>query len=423
MTFRHAPTIGGELVMALLIFTTYSGAQNLSPVLTPIYGFTGTLDGELPYGGLAIGSGGVLYGTTNYGGTYGLGCVFSLTPPTSTDGSWDETVLHSFQGAGDGGYPAATLAIGRDGTLYGTTAGDEPSNAGTVFSLTPPSSVGGAWTENVLYAFEGTYGVVGPAGVAIGRNGVLYGATGGGGGGVCSQGCGTVFSLTPSGSPGGTWRETVLYAFTGGADGSLPAGIVIGDGDILFGTTAEGGTYTRGTVFSVTPPASPGTAWTETVLHSFYGLDGNSPEWPVVIGAGGVLYSSTSGGGAFGGGTVFSLAPPAFPGGAWTASVLHNFQQGDHYPVPGPVTFGRDGVLYGTTQSGGEARHGTIFALRPPTSPGGPWTYVPLYVFGQSGGALPMGGLAAGSGGLLYGTTSLYYGTPSYTGTVFTLTP
>jgi len=156
MTFRHAPTIGGELVMALLIFTTYSGAQNLSPVLTPIYGFTGTLDGELPYGGLAIGSGGVLYGTTNYGGTYGLGCVFSLTPPTSTDGSWDETVLHSFQGAGDGGYPAATLAIGRDGTLYGTTAGDEPSNAGTVFSLTPPSSVGGAWTENVLYAFEGT---------------------------------------------------------------------------------------------------------------------------------------------------------------------------------------------------------------------------------------------------------------------------
>jgi uncharacterized repeat protein (TIGR03803 family) len=307
--------------------------------------------------------------------------------------------------------------------LYGTTGGGGPSNAGTVFSLTPPVSAGGAWTENVLYAFAGVAFGVGPASVAIGSNGVLYGTTGGGGGGVCSLGCGTVFSLTPSELPGGVWTESVLYTFAGGGDRSDPAaGVVIGNGKVLYGTTIGGGTYTMGTVFSLTPPASSGSPWTEAVLHSFRGIDGVNPLTPVVIGGGGVLYGSTSGGGTAGGGTVFSLAPAASPGGAWRAKVLHNFPGGIYtYPAPGPVVLGQTGVLYGTTQSGGNPQHGTVYALKPSASPGGSWTEVPLHAFGQFGGAYPMGGVVIGRGGVLYGTTSIYYGA-SYTGTVFSLT-
>jgi len=420
---QDASRICGLLVTALLIFTTYSAAQDLSLSFATIYNFTGTPDGEIPVGSLAIGKGGVLYGITFYGGTYGFGSVFSLTPPASPGGAWTETVLHSFESGSDGAYPFVALAIGTEGTLYGTTSGGGELNAGTVFSLTPPASAGGAWTERVLYNFAGS-SPVGPASVVIGREGVLYGTTGAGGGGVCLMGCGTVFSLAPSGSPGGLWRGTVLYTFTGGTDGSGPAaGVVIGDGGLLYGTTVGGGMNGTGTVFSLTPPASSGSPWTETVLHSFSGLDGLSPGTPVVIGAAGVLYGSTQGGGTGGGGTVFSLEPPASPGSAWTATVLRNFLGGIlFYPSPGPVVLGQSGVLYVTTLSGGSAQHGTVFALKPPAVAGGSWTEISLHVFGRSGGARPMGGVVVGSGGILYGTTSQYYGASSYTGTVFSLT-
>ncbi len=232
MGATYSPRLG-VLVIALLVFTGYSAAQNSIPVLTTLYGFTGAPDGQTPDAGLALGSDGALYGTTVYGGTYGLGAVFSLTPPTASDGPWTETVLHSFGSGSDGAYVYTNLAIGREGALYGTTSGGGLSNAGTVFSLTPPDSAGGAWVEKVLYAFTGG-SPVGPSSVVIGRDGTLYGTTDSGGGGVCLEGCGTVFSLAP-GLPGGSWSETVLYTFTGGADGSAPAaGVVIGDGGVWY---------------------------------------------------------------------------------------------------------------------------------------------------------------------------------------------
>lgn len=195
----------------------------------------------------------------------------------------DEAELEFAQGS-DGAYPYARLAIGGEGAFYSTTSSGGLSNAGTVFSLTPPDAAGGAWTEHVLYDFTGI-SPVGPSSVVIGRHGTLYGTTSGGGGGVCLEGCGTVFSLAPPASPGGSWRETVLYTFTGDADGSLPtSGVTIGDGGVLYGTTASGGTYTLGTVFSLTPPASAGAPWTKTIVHSFSGPDCIGPDTPVVIG-------------------------------------------------------------------------------------------------------------------------------------------
>ena len=156
--YRPALITSGTLFIAILVFAACAAAQ---PVLTTIYSFTGgTSDGEVPEGGLAIGRGGVLYGTTEGGGTFGYGTVFSLTPPTSFGGGWTEDLLYSFQGGNDGINPNSTLAIGSRGVLYGTTfaGGSGPTicdlqSCGTVFALTPPTSAGGHWTEAVLHSF------------------------------------------------------------------------------------------------------------------------------------------------------------------------------------------------------------------------------------------------------------------------------
>jgi len=205
--------------------------------------------------------------------------------------------------------------------LYGTTVNGGSSAFGTVFSLTPPAAPGGAWTEAVLHNFAGppSDGYALQAGLVIGKGGVLYGTTWEGGTVPCLDICGTVFSLTPPAAPGGAWTEAVLYSFTGGSDGDAPGGVVIGNGGVLYGTTQFGGASNVGTVFSLTPPAAPGGAWTEAVLHSFTGSpnDGADPEG-VVIDVSGVLYGTTQSGGSSAFGTVFSLTPPAAPGGMWT---------------------------------------------------------------------------------------------------------
>jgi uncharacterized repeat protein (TIGR03803 family) len=177
-----------------------------------------------------------------------------LTRPASPDKSWTEAVLYRFAGGtSDGANPYAGVVIGAKGVLYGTTDLGGTSNNGTVFSLTPPASPGGSWIEAVLHNFiGGTDGANPQTDVVIGRNGMLYGTTSLGG----ASNSGTVFSLTPPASPGGSWTEAVLYSFTGGSDGGLPAGAVTigGRGMILYGTTEVGGTSQNyGTVFLLTP--------------------------------------------------------------------------------------------------------------------------------------------------------------------------
>jgi uncharacterized repeat protein (TIGR03803 family) len=210
------------------------------------------------------------------------------------------------------------VVIGKGGVLYGTTSAGGTAYNGTVFSLTPQTTSLGAWTETVLLNFT----TLANAGVVIGKGGVLYGTTNGG-----STNYGTVFSLTPPATQGGSWTETVLHNFTGSpSDGANPyAGVVIGESGELYGTTEYGGTgssFEYGTVFLLTPPYSvapystpeyAGTenVWSETVLHNFAGSpsDGATPLAGVVIGKGGVLYGTTYSGGTSGYGTVFALRP------------------------------------------------------------------------------------------------------------------
>jgi uncharacterized repeat protein (TIGR03803 family) len=278
--------------------------------------------------GLAIDGHGVLYGTTFQGGTgtcpfpaTGCGTVYSLAPPASSGGAWTESVLYSFMDNGsDGFYPLAGVVIGSGGVLYGTTGGGSAYGGGTAFSLTPPVSAGGAWTENVLVSLRWggpSLGFEPDSGLAIGGGGTLYGTTKQGGNYGCPDveavgGCGAVFELVPPASPGGAWNSRLIYDFypVCCGDAYWPTSAVVGSGGVLYGATYEGGSGNLGAVYSLTPPASPGGAWTEAVVHSFTGIPPDGAlTGGLVVGIGAIYGVTAEGGTPNNYGTVFSLQP------------------------------------------------------------------------------------------------------------------
>ena len=120
-----------------------------------LHSFTGgTSDGSNPTASLVSDASGALYGTTPLGGAYGKGTVFKLVAPTTTGGTWSETVLLSFTGGKDGSFPDAGLLSDASGALYGTTPLGGLDGAGTVFNLTPPAVAGGLWTESMLHTIS-----------------------------------------------------------------------------------------------------------------------------------------------------------------------------------------------------------------------------------------------------------------------------
>jgi uncharacterized repeat protein (TIGR03803 family) len=186
---------------------------------TVLHAFTGP-DGATPYGALLLDGFGNIYGTTSAGGDGGLGTVFRIDPQGI------ETVLHSFTGTPDGAYPSAGLVSDNSGNLYGTTENGGAFGYGTLFKI----EAGGV--ETVLHSFAGgpTDGANPKARLILDLGGNLYSTTFAGG----SAGYGTVFTLDT------TNTETVLYNFTGGADGGNPYGGVTRDSDgVLYGTTVR----------------------------------------------------------------------------------------------------------------------------------------------------------------------------------------
>ena len=247
-------------------------------------------------------------------------------------------------------------------------------------------------------------------------NGVLFGNTGeGGGAGNCFyDGCGTFFELQPSPtfcpSIDCPWRETILYRFTGGNDGSFPdSGFIADSAGNLYGEALGGGTGQQGVVYKF--ENSQG-SWTENSLYSFVGgSDGAGPIGGLAMDATGSLYGTTDSGGSGSEGTVFKLA---LSGSNWVESTLHSFAGG--YSVSGLI-FDSSGNLYGNTEYGGCCFSGVAYELSPA---GGGWNYTVLYNFGGEYGG-PSSTLAMDSQGNLYGTTQ---GTGAYNkGTVFELSP
>ena len=375
-------------------------------------------DGLNPYARLIFDATGNLYGTTAYGGTYGSGTVFELSP--TAGGVWTEKVLHSFGNGTDGVNPYAGLIFDAAGNLYGTTYQGGTYGSGSVFELIRGNA--GRWTEKVLHSFgNGADGAGSYASLIIDAAGNLYGTTFEGGAYIYY---GTVFELMPV--PGGGWTEMVLHSFSGADGGYLEAGLIFGAGGNLYGTTEIGGANNAGTVFELTPTAGGG--WTENVLYSFHnnGTDGFAPIAGLVLDAAGNLYGTTALGGTydcagFGCGTVFELMPEA--GGSWTEEVLHSFNpaDGDGGSPEASLIFDAAGNLYGTTFGGGANRDGTVFELLGAGVVG--WTEEVLYSFLNNGmdGSNPYAGLIFDKNGNLYGTT--YVGGTNGDGTAFELTP
>lgn len=230
------------------------GLGGRAPKGTVLHAFAGGSDGIQSYGPLVADSSGNLYGTTLEGGDYqcggaGCGTVFKMTrDPIS--GTWSEVVLYAFHGTSDGANPHAGVILDPAGNLYGTTYAGGASGFGTVFKLTPNHN--GSWSETVLHSFAGGNDGGNPySTLAFDRGGNLYGTTNAGGPGRH----GTIFELSPL--PGGPWVEKVLYGFTGGADGGWPgAGVVLDGAGNLYGTACIGGSGDpehSGVVYEFTP--------------------------------------------------------------------------------------------------------------------------------------------------------------------------
>ena len=311
---------------------------------------------------------GVLYGVTGAGGANAFGTVYSLAPPSSHGGGWTFTVLHDFAGGSDGFYSQTGLSMDSNGVLYGVTYKGGTFNGGVAYSVTPPATAGGTWTEAVVHHFGWSGDGLNPTGIAVGPKGVLYGTTLEAGATCCG---GIVFSLKPGPVPGNPWTETILYSFLSGSDGAQPQGSSAFDKHgVIYGTTRIGGlgsSHQLGTVFSLSPPTSPGGTRTKTTIYEFQGrsnADGAQPNG-VVRTANGVLYGATGGGGHQGdGGTVYALTPPASAGSPWTERVLYRFAN-THGLIPvGPLLV-QNGVLYGTCSGGGAYYEGTVFSLVP----------------------------------------------------------
>jgi uncharacterized repeat protein (TIGR03803 family) len=268
------------------------------------FGTNGNLsDGTYPAAGLTIDAAGNLYGTTYMGGTgYGaVGTVYELTP--NSDGTWTESLLHSFSGnGGDGELPEAELVFDGAGNLYGTTTGGGAKGFGTVFELSPIS--GGGWTEEVLYSLPGGKSLQRPqAPVWLDGAGNIYGTAAGA---DTSPGYGGVFELIPNGD--GTWTQKSLHLFGGTGDGQTPtAGLTANSAGSLFGTTVSGGANGFGILYVMQKNTSG--QWIERTIYNFSGPDGSSPFSGLTLGRSGVLYGVTVQGGSADQGTVYQVTP------------------------------------------------------------------------------------------------------------------
>ncbi len=189
---------------------------------------------------MVLDSAGNLYGTTFFCGADGEGVVYQLTQSGS---SWTETVLHTFEGSSDGGFPFGGLLMDQQGNLYGsTTEGPGGSNGGTVYELQPS---GDSWTYRTLTALSGDGG---PADApTMDAAGNLYFTSNADG----TLGFGNVFKLTPSGS---TWVYTDLHDFNANDGGYYPSGSVALDAQgNLYGTTPETSASRWGEIWKLTP--------------------------------------------------------------------------------------------------------------------------------------------------------------------------
>ncbi len=298
-------------------------------------------------------------------GTYWV----NLQNGEATDGDsvyWDE---NSGIGCTSQGCPSSASS---------TSVGTIPSES---FTISGPATLNACMPEHdgnfaVFHDFNGTDGS-GPVGVAIDRAGNLYGPA------QTSGGSGTVYKLLQEGS---SWLLSTLYNFLGGADGSSPAGVIVGPNNNLYGA-AQGGLQNCtsggycGYIFGLRPGATPclsgSCSWTNNVLYRFTGPTDAWQGDGLVSDQAGNLYGVSASGGAQQQGAIFELTPSLTPSlGGWVETILYSFTGAGDGGDPTTIIVGNDGKLYGMAGAGGAYGGGTVFQLTPSTNG---WTEAVLY--------------------------------------------
>ena len=350
-----------------------------------VYNFGLSPDGANPADALISTTGGTLYGTTVAGGMNGMGTFFGVT----TAGG--EKVRHNFGAAGDG---ENSYGLFNDrGLFYGTTQNTNATNkCGTVFTITTTG------IEHVLHTFSNAPDGCNPvAPVANNYDGNLVGTTEHGGN---TAGDGTVFIIIKS-----TGMYKVQHVFKG-SDGANPEAPLRSLYSFMWGTTANGGSKNLGTIFAMQVDTGA-----ITPEHSFSGTDGSHPVGGLML-LQDILYGTTQTGGLHGHGVVFSKSQI---NGVYKD--LYDFQGMPDGDKPVGELVNVNGTFYGVTAAGGQFNLGTIYQITPTGSE------IVLHSFsgGTTDGSTPQAGLTLDADGMLYGTTSS--GGMNGNGTVFAFTP
>jgi uncharacterized repeat protein (TIGR03803 family) len=355
-------------ILSLVVAAMPAFAQ--TPNLILVFNNAG-ITGPLPYGFIVQGRDGNLYSSTRFAGTHSIGGVFSVTP------SGTENVVYNFQ-ASDGDLCHAGVSLGADGDFYGVCYTNGSGGQGIVYKVTARG------TFTILHAFTGAGGDgANPQAPPIqAADGNLYGTTVHGGG----NNQGTVYKLTPAGS------LTILYSFTGGADGVTPGPVMQGSDGYLYGA-AYGGANGFGTIYKIS------TTGKLKVLHAFNNSDGNQPSSALIQGTDGNFYGNTYSGGANNNGVIFKMAASG------KLTVLHSLLSATDGSGPQvALVQASDGNFYGINVFGGNAGGiggnglGSIYKV---TAKG---VFSTVYIFDLTTvGGNPAGALVQQTDGLLYG--------------------
>ncbi|MEK8030345.1 choice-of-anchor tandem repeat GloVer-containing protein [Ideonella sp. DXS29W] len=291
--------------------------------------------------GQVLASDGKYYGVAAEGGDLGGGTVYRMTPGGKV------TLLHAFDpNSTSAGNPHAPLLEAADGAFYGTTNGIVNGPCGSLFRLTR------AGEFSVLHPFSHDPGngcTPDAMKLTQARDGSIYGVTEYGG----AFDRGTIYRWTRSGA----WE--LLYSFGAHGQGSHPrSGLVQGADGAFYGITIFGGEHDTGMFYRFDP-----NTLTASFLTSF-GAGGPAPVQPngeLLLARDGLFYGTTMYGGKNESGTVYRVTPAgemttifSFPGRGTQQSVM---------PMAGLVE-GRDGEFFGTTETGGEFNHGTLYRLK-----------------------------------------------------------
>lgn len=395
-TFYGTSLYGGTSGLGTVFSITTTGT------IVILHSFTGGVaDGQYCYAGVTIGSDGKLYGTTINGGTKNQGTVWSMT---TTGGSF--TVIHSFDATVDAYYPYMGVTEASDGMLYGTVYYAAGFNGG-VYRLTK---------DGVTYSFLHGFSGGDPAGyypfsdLARANDGKLYGTCIYGG----ANGLGTIFKVDPgSGSVTAAWAfDGYTGAFPSWSYGTNPQNrMTVGTGNLLYGVTHEGGMNGFGAIFKFDTSST-----TATLVASLTQTTANTYPNPLLL-IGTTLYGTsfyggtTAAGGPNGWGSAFSSTTSG------TFKALHTFYVRD-LRNPGDSQIIISGYGYGTALYGGQFDQGAVYKINVAS----PFSYSVLHSFnnGFSEGYYPYAGLYKGVDGALYGST--YAGGAYGGGTIFKMT-